>query len=132
MKKIIIAILCVLIFTGCSAQKLKTEKIKDIEFTVVPQKDIPEEMRKQIDEREKTPFKYTYAEEGQLYIAVGYGEQEMSGYSIEVKELHETENAIYIHTNLIGPSKEEKIVRRKTNPYVVIKMEYMDKKVVFE
>ena len=74
----------------------------------------------------------TYADNGSLYIAVGYGEQPTSGYSIEVKELYETENAIYIHTNLIGPAKDEKIVERKTYPYIVVKLEFVDKNVVFE
>ena len=40
--------------------------------------------------------------------------------------------AIYIHTNLIGPSKEEKIVEAKTFPYVAVKMQFIDKNVVFE
>lgn len=59
------------------------------------------------------PFKITYADKDALYIARGYGEQKTSGYSIEVKECYETENAIYIHTNLIGPSKEEKLWRQR-------------------
>ena len=78
------------------------------------------------------PFKITYADKDALYIARGYGEQKTSGYSIEVKECYETENAIYIHTNLIGPSKEEKIVEAKTFPYVAVKMQFIDKNVVFE
>ena len=51
---------------------------------------------------------------------------------LEVKECFETENAIYVHTNLIGPSKEEKIVEIETDPYIVIKMEFIDKNVVFQ
>ena len=135
MKKIILAIICILIlgiFAGCSVKKLRTEKLRDIEFTVVVEKDIPEELEKMIDEKDEMPFKLTYADNGELYIAVGYGEQETSGYSIEVKELYETENAIYIHTNLIGPSKDEKIVKRKTYPYIAVKLENIDKNVVFE
>ena len=74
----------------------------------------------------------TYADNGSLYIAVGYGEQPTSGYSIEVKELYESKNAIYIHTNLIGPTNDERIVERKTYPYIVVKLEYLDKNVVFQ
>ena len=85
-----------------------------------------------IKEKETTPLKLTYADQGVLYIAEGYGEQPTSGYSIEVKECFETKNAIYLHTNLIGPTKEERIVEKATYPYIVIKMEFIDKNVVFQ
>lgn len=135
MKKLILAILCMSMLclsVGCTAEKISMEKLRDIEFTVVPEKDIPEELEEMIDEKDEEPFKLTYADDGALYIAVGYGEQPTSGYSIEVKELYETENAIYIHTNLIGPAKDEKILERPTYPYIVVKLEYIDKNVVFE
>lgn len=135
MRKIILFISCLSTFcllVGCSAEKLSTEKLRDIEFTVVDEEAIPEELEEKIDDNEEKPFKLTYADDGALYIAVGYGEQRTSGYSIEVKELYETENAIYIHTNLIGPAKDEKVVERKTYPYIVVKLEYIDKNVVFE
>lgn len=135
MKKLIPAILfvgVVLTLCACSVTKQKTEKLRDIDFTVVGQREIPEEFLEHIEEKEEYPLKMTYADEGILYIAVGYGEQETSGYSIEVNELYETPNAIYIQTNLIGPSADEKISKRKTYPYVVVKMEYLEKNVVFK
>lgn len=135
MKKLITSIIsiCLLLsLTACTVQKLSTDKIRDIDFTVVKEEDIPEELMTTIKEKEKAPFKITYADQGALYVAEGYGEQPTSGYSIEVKECFETQNAIYVHTNLIGPSKEEKIVETKTYPYIVIKMEFVDKNVVFQ
>ena len=135
MKKIIFPIFLVGIFCcflGCSSEKLSTEKLRDIPFTVLDEDQIPEELESMISENEDKYFKYTYADQGELFIAVGYGEQPTSGYSIEVKELYETKNAIYIHTNLIGPTKEEKIVERATYPYIVVKLEFVDKNVVFE
>jgi len=135
MKKFIWVILCVSLLclvAGCSAEKLRTEKLRDIEFTVVDEDNIPKELEEMIDEKEDKPFKLTYADRGELYIAVGYGEQPTSGYSIEVTDLYETENAIYIRTNLIGPAKDEKIVERETEPYIVVKLEFIDKNVVFE
>ena len=139
MKKKILTILvlslCLIFSTvlgGCSTEKLSTEKLRDIDFTVVDEDDIPEELEEMIDEKEEKPFKLTYADDGKLYIAVGYGEQPTTGYSIQVKELYESKNAIYIHTNLMGPAKDEKILERKTHPYIVVKMENVDKNVVFE
>lgn len=135
MKKIISIILSLLVLfslCACSAKELATEKIRDIDFTVVNEEDIPEELKTMIKEKETTPLKLTYADQGVLYIAEGYGEQPTSGYSIEVKECFETKNAIYLHTNLIGPTKEERIVEKATYPYIVIKMEFIDKNVVFQ
>lgn len=135
MKKIVPLILFISIllpFGGCSAEKLSTEKLRDIDFTVIEQENIPEELMQMIEEKETQVFKLTYADQGALYIAEGYGAQPTSGYSIEVKECYETENAIYIRTNLLGPAKEEKIVETETYPYIVVKLEFIDKNVVFE
>lgn len=135
MKRLCAAILsiCILLtFSACSVEKIGTEKIRDIDFTVIKEEDIPEELKTKINDSEKQVFKLTYADQGALYIAEGYGEQPTSGYSIEVKDCFETKNAIYVHANLIGPSNEEKIVEAKTYPYIVIKMEFMDKNVVFQ
>lgn len=139
MKKKILTILTLsltaiitMLMAGCSAETLSTEKLRDIDFTVVDEDDIPEPLEEMIDEKEDKPFKLTYTDNGVLYIAVGYGEQPTTGYSIQVKELYESENAIYIHTNLIGPSKDEKIVERETEPYIVVKTEFIDKNVVFQ
>ncbi len=135
MKKILSLTLTICILfslCACSAKKLATEKLKDIDFTVIKEEDIPEELSAMIKEKGTMPFKLTYADHGELFIAQGYGEQSSSGYSIKVKECFETKNAIYIHTNLIGPAKDEKIVETKTYPYIVIKMEFIDKNVVFQ
>lgn len=125
-------ILCFLVFTGCSVKKTNTEKIRDIEFTVVEEESIPTELKSEIEEKKTEPFRMTYTDGGYLYIAKGYGTRETSGYSVEADECYETANAIYIHTNLLGPSNEEKTVEAKTYPYVVVKMENIDKNVVFK
>lgn len=133
MKKIILAILCItMMLTACSVEKISTEKLRDVEFTVVKEDDIPKEFLTRINEKLENPCKLTYADQGMLYIAEGYGRQETSGYSIEVADCYETSNAIYVRTNLIGPAKDEDIVETETFPYIVIKMEWIDKHVVFK
>ena len=135
MKRIIsfiLSLIVLLALCACSAKEFATEKIRDIDFTVVNEEDIPEELMDMIKEKETTPMKLTYADGGALYIVEGYGEQSTSGYSIEVEECFETKNAIYLHTNLIGPTNDEKIVEKATYPYIVIKMEFIDKNVVFQ
>lgn len=117
---------------ACGAKQNPMEKIKDLEFSVIPEDKLPEELLSMIEEKKAAPFKMTFQDQGYLYICVGYGEQETAGYSITVNELYETGNAVYIDTNLIGPGAEEKGKTTPTYPYVVVKTENVDKSVVFD
>ncbi len=135
MRKILALLCCICaMFTSvsCSVERLKTEKLRELEFTVVKEEEIPEELCEVIAQHKEKAMKLTYADQGMLYIVEGYGRQETSGYSIEVKECFESENAIYFHTNLIGPSPNEKSIEQETFPYIVIKMQDIDKQVVFQ
>lgn len=123
---------CLLLLNGCSVQKDDMEKLRDVEFTVLDEKKLPEELKQYVDEMKKEPFEITYGDEGYLYIVKGYGRQGTSGYSIEVEECFETTNTICIRTNLLGPPKEEEILEQETYPYIVVKIEYSDKSIVFE
>lgn len=116
--------------TGCSIYKEDETKIKDVEYTVVASQDVPKEM--EINENSKEPFEVTYADQGYLYASFGYGEQKSSGYSILVESCYESENTIFIKTRLKGPKKGEKIIEKPTCPYIVLKMEYNEKEVVFQ
>lgn len=130
----VIAVMLTLVFimSGCSMEESSNEKLRDLEFTIVDQNDIPEELLQIIDEKKAGEFKVTYTDNENLYICIGYGEQKTGGYSIAVSDLYLTSNAIFIKTNLIGPSKDEKISEGLSYPYVVVKTEYIDKSVVFE
>ena len=110
----------------------KTAKQKDLEFTVVEEADLPEELKTLIDEKKKEPMKLTYSNSEYLYIVAGYGEQRSGGYSITVDELYLTENSIYIKTTLIGPGADEKVTQAATWPYLVVKTELREEPVVFE
>ena len=92
----------------------------------------PEGLEAILEEKRKGEFKLTYEEEGQLYLCIGYGEQNTSGYSIAVNELYLSENAIYFDTSLIGPSKEEQVAEVSSYPCLVARTEYVDKPVVFQ
>lgn len=117
---------------GCSVSEGRNEKIKDLDFTVMGVDDIPEEFKTYIENEKMGVFKRTFTDNEYLYIGVGYGEQSTGGYSITVNELYVTANAIYIDTNLIGPSIEDQKREVVSYPYVVVKLEYLDKTVVFD
>jgi len=124
---------CVLVsFCGCSVWKSSTEKIRDLEFTVLKEEEIPKELKKIIEEKKDEVLKEVYSDGNWLYIAEGYGEKKESGYSVAVDACYETKNAIYVHTNLLGPSNDKTVVKTTVYPYVVLKLEYIDKHIVFE
>lgn len=117
---------------GCSVQSDDTGKIKDLEFTVIGEDEIPEELFAQIQEKKSEEMQITYSDEENTYIVRGYGVQSSSGYSISVDELYLTENSIVLKSSLIGPSVAEQVDKTESTPYVVIKTELTDKNVVFE
>ena len=118
--------------TACSVEKGDLKKVRDLEFTVVGETDLPEELKQVIGEKKTAPFKMTYTDDQNLYIAVGYGEQENGGYSISVRELYLTENAIVADTELLGPESAEQTGAEKSYPYIVVKTEYLEGPVIFQ
>ena len=118
---------------GCSMLSEESVKLQDIGFTVVSEEKQPGELKTIIDEKKGSPFQLTYNDGEYLYIVIGYGEQPEGGYSIAVNDLYLTEDNIYVNTTLLGPdaadSKEGKV---PSYPYIVLKMDYLDKPVVFE
>lgn len=107
-------------------------KLRDLDFTVLSEEKIPEELKTIVEERKAENFKLTYSDKQYLYICIGYGEQETGGYSIAVNELYLTDNAIYVSTSLLGPEASEKSNKTPSYPYIVIKTEFLDQTVIFE
>lgn len=127
---LITLLVCVAITTACGLEKIKTKKTNDIDFTVVAESEVPAEIQQMIEERKEKEFKVTYSDNQYTYIMIGYGKQKYDGYSIKVKEMYETENAIYVKTEFEGP-KEYTNDEASTYPFIVIKIEYSDKNVIF-
>lgn len=116
---------------GCT-QNTAPEKLRDLEFTVVGDGEVPEELKGIIVEKQGAPFKLTYSSGQGLYIVQGYGEQETGGYSIAVRQLYLTEDSIVFDAELIGPEKGEDGGTEKSYPYIVIKTEFLENPVVFQ
>ena len=89
-------------------------------------------MKQEIEERKEMDFKLTYEDNGKLYIARGYGEKETGGYSISVKDVYLTQNALCFVTTLIGPGENETVAKAPSFPYIVVEMTKCDKNVLFE
>ena len=57
-------------FAGCGAKKKDTlEKIKDLEFTVLADENIPEELKNVIEEKKGNTFKVTYQYYGECPVS---------------------------------------------------------------
>ncbi|WP_124068152.1 protease complex subunit PrcB family protein [Clostridium sp. E02] len=118
--------------SGCKVSEDNKDKVRDLEFTVVADTDIPQELKQIIAEKQKSPFKLTYSDDQNLYIVVGYGEQASGGYSIAVNELYLTDNSIVLDTELIGPEKGENAGTEPSYPFIVIKTEMSELPIVFQ
>lgn len=124
------AVAFLMTLSGCGSTE--DLKLRDLEFTILSEEKIPEQLTTMIAEKKEAPFQFTYSDNENLYICVGYGEQESGGYSIAVNELYLTEENIHVDTNLLGPESTEKSNKVPSYPYIVIKTEYLDKTVIFE
>ena len=123
------------LLSGCSivgVGNANADKVRDLEFTVIGDEDVPEELLTMINEKKNDAFKLTYSDDQGLYIVNGYGVQESGGYSITVEQLYLSENAIVFDTELIGPGKGEEAAKEPSCPYIVVKTEYLEEPVIFQ
>lgn len=140
MKKRQIATRCLLclltavlvLLSGCTYLSDEKIKLRDLDFTVLSEEKIPEELKSLIEERKSAPFQLTYTDNVNLYICIGYGEQKTGGYSIAVEELYLTDSDIYVNTSLLGPDASEKNNKTPSYPYIVLKTEFLEQAVIFE
>lgn len=123
---------CTALLTACSAQPQEDAQRENLEFTVVSEDRLPDELKEIVESKKENAFKLTYADEGYLYICIGYGRQESGGYSVTVNDLYETDNAVYVNTNLLGPKAGSTPGSSPSYPYIVLKLEFRDKTVVFD
>lgn len=132
---VIVIVICMLIcltLAGCASNG-EPEKIRDLEYTVQLEEDVPNKLREEIAAKKEAPFKLTYSDDDDLYIVVGYGMQLTGGYSIQVKDLYLTKNIIYCDTTLIGPQTKKEMVKAASYPVIILKTENLqDISVVFE
>jgi len=120
-----IAVLCMLgllcLTAGCAkGEEDAKDKVADLDFTIVSEPEVPEELRQLIEEKKANEFKLSYSAEGKLYIVAGYGKKDTGGYSVSVKAVYLTENAIVMDSDLTGPGQDEEVSQAPSYPYIVI------------
>lgn len=127
-------LVCVLgsIISGCSVEETNRTKVADLEYSIVEETELPQELAGMIEEKKAADFKLTYEMGDDLYIVRGYGEQATGGYSIRIKDCYLTSNAILFDTELVGPRKGEHAAASPSYPYVVIKTGKRDQSTIFD
>lgn len=126
------ALALILLLSGCSLGGSAIVKVRDLDFTVLDQDQVPKPLQEVIDENLATEMKLSYLNDGKLYIARGFGEQTTGGYSIAVEQCYLGEDGIHVKFQLIGPSKDTKLTEEPSYPYIVIQTENLDEEIIFE
>lgn len=117
---------------GCKFKIVEEENKREIPFVIVSEECIPLELKNLIEKRKEEEMKLTYVDGKDRYIIVGYGKQTTGGYSIYIKDLYATDNAIYLDTSLLGPAAEKDPPEVPSYPYLVLQISEMAMPVVFQ
>lgn len=120
------------ICSGCGIEKTDGSRIRDLNYELVEEEEIPEELKEKIEEKKAADFKLTFESDNYLYVVRGYGEQETGGYSIQILDFYLTQNAVVFHTNLAGPSKDETKNTAPSFPYIVVRTKNPNMNVIFQ
>jgi hypothetical protein len=123
----LVALLC-----ACGKGDQSEEKVSDLDFTVVNTADISDELMQYIEERKNEAFTLIYKDGENMFLIVGYGQQESGGYSIRVNDVYLGETSVCVSTSLEGPGSETDIEPQPSFPYIVLKTEMIDRPVIFD
>lgn len=121
-----------LLLAGRSMSSFTDSEGKDLDFTVVTKSEMPDEITAVLEEQIGSEFQTACQYGEYLYLICGYKQQDTTGYSVQVKKLCATDEAIYFQSELIGPEGDELVAEGETIPWIVVKTEYLDLPVIFE
>lgn len=119
------------IIEGCKMQ-YDTTKENDLEYTILTEEEYPEQVKEIINTSMVNSFRKTYDDGESLYLIIGYGAQPTGGYSIEIQEVYESSNAIFITSMLKGPVHGEPVIEEESYPYMVVRVAHSEKPVVYQ
>ncbi len=125
-------LLWAVVLSGCRFIRIEEEPHRSLEYSIVKQEELPEELTALIREKKQREFQLTYQSGKALFLVKGYGTQLSGGYSIQVEELGATSQAIFFRTKLIGPSEGKTVISPPSYPYIVVKMAWQKEPVIFE
>lgn len=122
--KLISVVMVFLMFFVAGCEKNETEESEKPEFTVCSETMIPDDFAVLIEEKKYDDFKMSYLCNDYLYIAVGYGMQNVDTRLVCLEELRINNKAIYIKTGLRDKKNTENVTyhgEASIYPYIVIR-----------
>ncbi len=123
------ALFAALSLAGCSPSSDDPGDRQKVEFTVVGERELPPELLETIEENKERRMRLTYRDGDEMYLICGYGEQKTGGYGIAVLECAEDEEAVYLTTQLRGPSSLDGLPEEPSWPYIAVKIKASGKEV---
>ena len=101
-----------MLLSGCVRKECE-EKVKDLEFTVTKEEELPEALRQQKKKKKEGDFRFTYSDNEYLYVAM-------------------SDTAICVKTRLQGPKNGEEVTKAPSYPFIVLKLELREEEVLFQ
>ncbi len=126
------------ILYGCSVVDTDIERKKEVDYTIAAYEDVPDEVKKIIEEKKENPFSTVISDRENTYIVVGYGRKNMGGYQIKLKDIYESDTDVFVRLEFMGPdmkSENGEVQNDCANgttehyPVIIIKTEYTQKSV---
>lgn len=123
-------VILVLIFSGSCCGCVKKLNIhgkrQKVEYTICKDSNLPEQLKVLLEKKKKKAETFTYRNSMYLYLVVCYGQKKYSGYSVKVEECSQSEDTLFLRTQLIGPSAGEPVMETLNYPYIVLRCRQMD------
>ena len=123
-------LMAVLSASGCRFIRIEEGERTPLEYTIMKQEEIPPEAVELMEQKKEKSFQMTYQVGDVRYLMKGYGQQLTGGYSIQVEEVSESENAVFCKTRLVGP-EEKNIGSEPSYPCIVLRIADTQKPVQF-
>ena len=60
------------LLSGCMAAKQEPKKLKDVDYTILEDRDIPEKLMETIEQKKEAEFKLSFETDQDLYLVHGY------------------------------------------------------------
>ena len=128
----ILLIVGALVFSVTGCHKATESERTDVEFSVMTDEELPEELLAVIEKNMEKEMRLTWMDGEEMYLIRGYGKQVSGGYSVAVAECAQDEETLWFDTRLIGPPDEESRSGMVSCPYLVVKIAATEKEVVIE
>ena len=126
----LMALMTVLLgLTGCLGKE--GEKVRELDSLIISEEALPSQLKELIDEKKEKEFQFTFSDQKNLYICIGYGKQETGGYSIVLNDLYLTDSEVIVDTTLLGPDQDAQAKKTATYPFIVIRTELVEQPVVY-